>query len=311
MSLWNGRPEKQLVLSWVNRAQPILVQFSKLLQPFFALPSPVTVETGSVLAHLSKQCSLTSDSVLALVALGKMWDGEMLVRSVVEGTLRFAYICAGDPVEREQRRAEYSELLPEIAELKHSFRAARLLEVIAAGESRHRRPIQELVLLPERVEELRRKYPTKDSKQLEHKWSFHSLVDAFTRSDLPAAESASALFHNYGISSHLIHQDGTAMHLICDRENREADRRTAIDVAHAARELSDVIEMGALRALVALRIRHLDLRPFRKRYESLHELRSEFHATYQRWESIEYRDDKCDRAAEPPTGSWGGTTHDS
>lgn len=281
--------EASVVARWATRCQQALTSLTELLQPFFARPSPVSEQASFVLGRLAMHCTLTSDSVLALILLGKLWDAEMLTRSVVEGTLRFVFMAAQDPSERERRVSEYWDDLPTIALLKTSRRAESLLLAFSDDTVPGRLPIADLVLSQAQTAAIVEKYPSQVARKMARRWSFTSLVDALVRSDLPAAERVTAILHNYGLSSHLIHQDGSALGLIWDRENRGAERQAAITVAHAARQMSDVVHMSVLRAFTAYRLRELDPAALRECYRGLADLQSEFVARYAAWEEVEYR----------------------
>jgi hypothetical protein len=94
------------------------------------------------------------------------------------------------------------------------------------------------VILPaEREEELRLRWPKSKRNPIKQKWSFTEIVRKLTEFsevglDLRAYKS---LLHSYGLSSHLIHADQTAIDIVWDRANRESSVRIAQERAHYAR----------------------------------------------------------------------------
>jgi hypothetical protein len=48
-----------------------------------------------ILRQLLISCHLSSESVLILVSNVRLWDAETILRSVIEGTFKFVYLCLG------------------------------------------------------------------------------------------------------------------------------------------------------------------------------------------------------------------------
>ena len=60
------------------------------------------------------------------------------------------------------------------------------------------------------------------------------------------------MLYSYGMSSHVLHQDCDGVGMVWDRICRSDERREAIELAHGAREVSDLSMMGALRYFMLL-----------------------------------------------------------
>lgn len=77
--------------SWADRS---LMLMRKLLP----LMSPVGSYAGwdknerQTLGYLLSACARSTESALLLIAYGQLWDAEMLLRSVAEGTFKFCYL---------------------------------------------------------------------------------------------------------------------------------------------------------------------------------------------------------------------------
>lgn len=55
-----------------------------------------------VVTQMNADCHFTSESALSLVAEQKLWDADILVRAVTEGSLKLAYILNAAPDEMER-----------------------------------------------------------------------------------------------------------------------------------------------------------------------------------------------------------------
>lgn len=204
------------------------------------------------LGMLLNSCHLTSESALILVAYCKLWDADALVRSVIEGTYKFAYLCLGSDSEIEQKLTEYEDDLHEINRLTRHSRVESLLSAVKNPRSTTWKPLRDLLINDEEVARLSTRYPKKLRTQLKQKWSFHGLAESIAKSDRKGMEGFRQLLYSYGMSSHIIHQDWDGVGMVWDRIRRSDERREAIELAHAAREVSDLSVMGALRYTMLL-----------------------------------------------------------
>ena len=82
--------DENLILRWGNNTQTILQDCSALFRSFSEDTTPLSKPVANAVGELAKKCTLTSDSAILLITAGKMWDAEMLCRSVLEGTCRLA-----------------------------------------------------------------------------------------------------------------------------------------------------------------------------------------------------------------------------
>ncbi|MBT2342139.1 hypothetical protein J7E36_23735 [Pseudomonas fluorescens] len=125
-------------------------------------------------------------------------------------------------------------LLNEIEDLQRSERA----KPFAAGSDNQdtQMLIGGVILDPDHEAELRAKWPKSKRNSLKQKWSFSEMARVlcdFHKNGLDLRGYKSFL-HGYGMSSHLIHADQTAMDLIRDRSTREPQERALLERAHFA-----------------------------------------------------------------------------
>lgn len=201
-----------------------------------------------------------SSSALLLLQVTDYWGAEILMRPVIEATIKIIYICLCDEETRKQRIHEFIIDLPEINRLNHSERAKR---TIAAAKGKGSIAIKGLIINSQEEDELRAKWPKKTRKLLEQKWTFSEMVrevdHAFSLSHQIQGPFLAGLAHSYGISSHLIHADETALDLVIDRQTRDPREKELLDYSHSVRIYSDIAAMALLSALAlstALNKRH-------------------------------------------------------
>jgi hypothetical protein len=165
----------------------------------------------------------------------KLWDSDILMRSATECATRFIFVSISEPTERTNRIEEYEVALNEIDDLQ---RSEKVKPAVAASTDSDTAMLLGGVVLPsEREAELRARWPKTKRAQLKQKWSFSEMVRQLSEFhdegiDLRHYKS---LLHGYGISSHLIHADQTAINMFWDREGREPHIRKMQEQAHFAR----------------------------------------------------------------------------
>ena len=273
---------------WGSACQTAFHDALTLFQAFFAAKDAGDPDTDFVLGQLSASCTMTSESALLLIENVRLWDAEALVRSVLEGTYKFAFMCLRADEERANRVREYYYDLPEISRLKRHDRASSILSSVEDPVADEWRPLRDLVLSQAEVEALRSKFPRKQRQALEQKWSFFPLAQAIAQSELPGGEALAGMVYTYGISSHILHQDGDGVSIIMERSRRSFERQQAIELSHGARELSDLLHMAFYRAIAAYHLKELDPRPIFRSMEQYTGLFEELARAYDTWREVEY-----------------------
>lgn len=173
-------------------------------------------------------------SVNLLLQEDKLWDCDIVMRSALECATRFLFVSIADTLERSLRIQEYTTSLNEIEDLLRSEKAKT---AASNASSESAMLFGGAVLCPEREAELRAKWPRPKRKALKQKWSFSEMarvLEGFKEPSFDMTKYGSFL-HSYGISSHLIHADQTAMNLMTDRAARDPNERGLMERAHFAR----------------------------------------------------------------------------
>jgi hypothetical protein len=272
---------------WAGRCRDLLEESLHLSRDCFQ--SPDADDAGAFARYrLSASCVMTSESALLLIAYDRLWDADVLVRSVFEGSLKLRHLCTTDADQRVARAREFEEDLPEIGRLRTHERAK---EVLLSGVSvvTGTRPFTELTLQPDEEAEIRSRYPSSVRSSIDQRWSYVGLVRSMEAEFPDSPLGARALLHGYRNSSHFAHKDWEGVAIIWDREQREPARRDPVRLAHAARLCSEVQALALLRTNALYRLAELDLDRLAPWGERCSALAAEWDASYANWHLAEYQ----------------------
>lgn len=266
----------------LTTARNILPEMSPVAT--FAEWKPVQRQTLSWMLSASAR---TSESALLLCAWGQLWDAEVLVRSVLEGTLKFAYMLQARET-FEERHREYTEDLFDISRLKDHRKALDLLDSVKDPDGDEWRPMRDLLLSEEEVAEISGRLDKAARRALETRWGFTGLVGALSRSGDPYFRGLGALAHSYSLASHIQHADKHGTSIPLDRDLRSAERRDAIHLAHEGRLLSDVLHFLFVRLAVGYRFVGADPARLSAIKERIDEACEPFRQATKDWHSTEF-----------------------
>src|SRR5437016_5660870 len=100
---------------WAVWAQQALLGYSACFRAFYQGPHRLPKDTEFSLGQLHLRATSTSETAIFITTHLKLWDAEILLRSVMEATLKFVFICVGEGEELARRVDEFLHVLPEIA----------------------------------------------------------------------------------------------------------------------------------------------------------------------------------------------------
>lgn len=129
-----------------------------------------------------------SQSLVMLIQNGRLWDAEILMRPIMEATIRLLFVCYSAENERAQRINEFWSDFAEIGDLKRSERAKAVVERLGSTRASDV-GIKPLILKEEDERKLRDRWPKRLRQALEQKWSFSEIV-FFLESAMEKVEAA-------------------------------------------------------------------------------------------------------------------------
>jgi hypothetical protein len=265
-----------------------------LMRSLLPLMSPIgkhegwTDEEADTLGFILSAIARTTESSLLLCAYGQLWDAEVLNRSVLEGTLKFAYLLQSKATFKE-RHTEYASSLFDIGLLKDHQKAKDLLDALPNPEAEEWLPIREILLPEEELNRIKSQYIQKERRELERQWGFTGLVSTLTNSDDKWFSRTPILAHSYAIASHIQHADYTGVSVPMERGLRSVERRNSIHFAHLARLILDTFTFFHLRLMVGYRYVNHELAPISDAEIKINELKTSFGNYYEDWMNTEYK----------------------
>lgn len=240
MKFSDMRPEdaSNLIVDWVNWCDRALFEVVPLMGPILKseLFQP---EHMQVLRELSSACLRSTKSSLILAEAENLWDADILMRGVCEGSLKFVFLLSSKedfPV----RFNEFSNILFDLSLLKQHRKAKAALEVLPSTDEKIWDALRGVILTEEEFDKLSKKYSKEERQCVEKKWGFTNLISQIANSGISGMDRAVSLLHGYSMASHVHHMDVLGNGIFLEREYRPAPERLSVHLAHAARLISDI-----------------------------------------------------------------------
>src|ERR1700740_32841 len=110
------------------------------------------------------------------------------------------------------------------------------------------RPYREILLTDEKRAELETLYSNSFRREHNRRWSFREVLRVLGNEGHPMFGDFARGPYWYSIPSHVLHADAFAVATAWDRfHNRTEEQRLAMEVAHAARLIGDILSFGYMR----------------------------------------------------------------
>jgi len=272
---------------WAERGLMSARKLLPLMAPVSTYPG-WTREERETITYLASATARASESALLLCAYGQLWDAEVLVRSTLEGSLKFSYLLQS-PMAFVARHREYAKELFGIALLKDHRKAADLLATVQNPEDDEWRPLRDRLLSNAELTELSARFGRGARRELETRWGFTGLIGALSRSGDPLFQTIGGMAHGYSLASHVQHVDMVGASIPLDRDRRAPERRESLHLAHQGRLVSDILILLYLRLTVGYRFVGADITPLVEA-KALVDAAGEWQDdAYRAWMDVEYR----------------------
>lgn len=272
---------KTMIRKWIDSAKYIHVECIGLQNALHSFPS-WTLYQHEVIKDLSSACIRATESCYMLIENERLWDADIIYRSAVEATFKFAFLLL-DKTEFNNSFSEFSEDLFYIGEIRNHRKAQDFLRHIPENTA-----IQNLLLPPEVLQDYLKKFPSKRRRALEGKWGLTGLVNEITKSDHIISQGLGPILHGYNVSSHVLHADCMGNAIIREREERTEARRQAVHLAHAARIISDLLHLFFIRLWISYQFIDAENQPIINCYNSFAFLEEELSKAQQNFYFVEY-----------------------
>jgi len=274
---------------WAERALLVTRNLLPKMAPISNYSEWQSREWETIL-YLVTATARASESAILLCAYGQLWDAEVLVRSALEGSLKFAYLLQA----RESfgiRHAEYADQLFDLALVKDHRKAESLLKAVPDPDAPRWRPIRELLLPHAEFNKLSARIDRVARRALESRWGFTGLIQELVSSGDPFFGGLDALAHMYSMASHVQHVDLVGASIALERDKRKPDIRDSIHLAHEARLLSDLLSFLFMRLLVGYRYIGADMSQIAEIKSAIDEAETPFKHATESWLRLQYPDE--------------------
>lgn len=195
----------------------------------------------------------TSESILILLLNHSIFDADVLLRTVMEGTIKYCYLMTGTDEEKKERYIEYKINLTDMDLMFDHKKSSEAVEILKKFSSNNTKPFECDILSVKKLMELKDKYPKRIQNDLKQKWSYQSLLRSLAQ-DNPEYKAQLGTLATYSQTSHLCHYDWTGVS--CRNAQIEESIKpesVMFDIAHSIRILSNVLSMEIFRVAEYMR----------------------------------------------------------
>lgn len=194
-----------------------------------------------------------SESILIILLNQSIFDADILLRTVMEGTIKYCYLMTGTVDEKKEKYIEYKIKLADIAKISDHKKAIDAVDILREFSNNSTKPFECDILSDEKLSELKKQYPKKEQDKLKQKWSYQALLRSLAKANREYEAQLGTLF-TYSLTSHFCHYDWTG---VSSRNAQivEAENPNAIifDIMHSIRILSNVLSMELFRVAEYMR----------------------------------------------------------
>ena len=214
--------------------------------------SPIYQENGGqeqeVTVPLFTMLHSTSSTILTLLSDEMaLPDADVLLRSVMEGTVKYCYLLNGTPEEREEKYTEYRYILHTmemITDHRKSLETLQIFEEFAIDHSKI--PFESNIMSEEVIEAFYARYPKGERDRIKSKWTYQGMLRSLAEAK-PEYRAQLGSLSTYADTSHYAHFDWTGLSTRQSRLKCNVTNEFNYDIVHAARIISNVLCLAMFR----------------------------------------------------------------
>lgn len=244
-------------MEYLQEVEENIVKADQYLKGLFYKLAPLYKkehgENQDVVVPLFSFLHSTSESILILLLNQAIFDADVLLRTVMEGTIKYCYLMTGTADEKREKYVEYKVKLTDIDKILDHNKAVETVDILKEFSVNSTKPFELSVLSDEELAVLLDKYPKKERDALKRKWSYQSLLRSMAYKK-PEYKAQLGTLSTYSMMSHLCHYDwtgGTSRNAqIIDSANPDA---IVFDIMHCNRIISNVLGMELFRVMEYIR----------------------------------------------------------
>jgi len=282
--------EKLLIIQkeWAEKSLSLMRDLLPLMGVFAQSPNLFDHDRTS-LGMLLAAAARSTESAFLLIAYGQLWDAEIVIRSVFEASLKFAFIVQ-TPEEFHQKLKEFAEDQFDLAILKDDKKARDLLAGLQDAGAPEWRPFRDMVISDIERVELGNRYDKTTRRSMTTRWGYAGILGALERSGDPFYKNFSGLSFSYSMASHIQHADYVGISMPSERANRSCEGQNSVHLAHMARLFSDCFTCFLFRLMAAYRFADSDLKVVNEAAKKIEIFMAGMGYTQKQWIEREYGD---------------------
>lgn len=209
-------------------------------------------EMQDVTVPLFTELHSTSESILILLQNRGVYDADVLLRTVMEGTVKYCYLMTGDYDVRKEKYEEYKVDLTNIDKLVDHQKAVQAVEILKEFSDHNTKPFEASILKEAEREILESQYPRDKRNRMKGKWSYGTLLRDLAQK-YKEYEAQLGSLSSYALTSHFCHFDWTGVSMRNEQVMIASKDDGALEFAHALRILSNVLTCYLLRVVEYMR----------------------------------------------------------
>mgnify|MGYP001098866733 FL=1 len=202
---------------------------------------------GITVKQINTVCTQHSQAILHLILEDYLWETEGLLRTVMEGSIKLAYIAC-EPDQIENKMFEFSRILPYINGTKRNKRIENILNIADLSEKIRDADIYKKILdceLPAIDENINRK----NRNAIKRKWDFIAMIETIQNSGIKELVNTTVLSYPYGMMSNIVHMDYDGLNYIFERYSRDEIERDKVNSLQICRQYSDIYGLTLARTI--------------------------------------------------------------
>lgn len=239
--------------SYSEKIKEYLYFADKIIKDFFEALSPIYRQDFNdnmqdVTVPLFTMLHSTSESIFQLLLNeSALFDADILLRTIMEGTIKYCYLFDGDDDQRKEKYQEYKICLAEINDITDHYKAKNSMAILKKFSSNSTKTLEIQLLSRNCLNDLEKKYPKRIRSELRKKWSYQNLLKELAKKN-KMFESQLATLSAYSFSSHFIHYDWNGLSIRQEQIiNCDSPDNLKMIFAHAIRIISNVLSFYTFR----------------------------------------------------------------
>ena len=266
------------------------------------VPNELSKDLFDCIEQLMFAVNMTTDSLVLLVELKRVWDATILLRSLLDGSARICYLLSSSTKEKEKARLhEFRKLLPkaEMGGLEQPV-SGMINSPFYGGSNGGQDPILDPIkLLVDQMKPLAGE--GKKLREVKARWNFFYLSNKLCEEDanLTWKDFAPIFGYRYAMSNQLVHKTDTGCGQILERSRREPLYRSISDLAHSSSVLVSACFLTYVRVVTLLKREKADswalgsvLMKYEDFFNGTQEIEDAFVLAYKRSEEQNKSDEK-------------------